>query len=85
MLQQNQQSALPETIRVKVQRGFRCWQNGRIAAVNPGDVVEVPRALALEMRGAGKAYMVEDAVNVQANFVPERKRLAKAGSAKSVN
>lgn len=82
--QQQQQSGLPEVIRVKAQRGFRGLVNGRFGVANPGDVVDVPRDLAMELRGAQKAYMVDEELKTQANFVPERKRISKAAPSVAV-
>lgn len=74
MLNHSPNQGLPETIRVRVQRGFRGLINGRFAIANPGDVVEVPRALAMEMRGSGRAVMSDEPLVTQKDYLPERKK-----------
>lgn len=76
MIQQQQQpnQGLPEVVRVRAQRGFRGLINGKFDAASPGDVVDVPRALAMELRGAGKAVMTNEELLVQKGYVPERKK-----------
>lgn len=76
MLQQPNQP-LPEVIRVRALRGFRASIDGVLSVVNPGDVVEVPRTLAMEMRAANKAVMTEDPLKRQKDFLPERKKAGK--------
>jgi hypothetical protein len=78
MLQQSPNQPLPETIRVRALKGFRAHVDGTFGIVNPGDVVEVPRALAFEMRAAGKAVMTEDKPLRQTSYLPARKKLDKA-------
>jgi hypothetical protein len=80
MITQNQQpnQALPEVIRVRAQRGFRGPIDGKFSIASPGDVVEVPRALAMELRGAGKAVMTDEDLKRQAGYLPERKKGGKA-------
>ena len=70
MLTQQPNQGLPEIIRVKSQKGFYAPLDGKLELVNPGDVVDIPRALAMEMRGAGKAYMVEEELKRQKNYLP---------------
>lgn len=70
MLPQAPNTALPEIIRVKAQKGFYAPLDGKLELVNPGDVVEIPRALAFEMRAAGKAYMVNDPIKRQKDYKP---------------
>ena len=65
---------LPDIIRVKVVRGFRGLIDGQFGVANPGDVVEVPRGLAMEMRGAGRAVMTNDDKHRDPKYLPERKR-----------
>lgn len=72
----NPNQTLPESIRVRGQKGFYAHIDGKLELVNPGDVVEIPRALAFEMRAAGKAHMVSDPLKRQKDYVPE---YAKAG------
>lgn len=71
---QQQNQGLPDIIRVKVLRGFRGHIDGRFGIAVPGDVVEVPRELALQMRGAHRAVMTEAELKRQTNYLPERKR-----------
>jgi hypothetical protein len=74
MLQQSPNQPLPETIRVKVLKGFRAHVDGTFGIVNPDDVVDIPRALAFEMRAAGKAVMVDAPLKRQTNYLPARKK-----------
>lgn len=78
MLQQSPNQPLPEMIRVRALKGFRASLDGVFAIVNPGDVVEISRTLAMEMRAANKAVMTEDPVKRQKDFLPERKKTGKA-------
>lgn len=78
MLQQSPNQPLPETIRVKALKGFRAHVDGAFGIVNPGDVVEIPRVLAFEMRAAGKAVMTEEAPKRQKDYVPARKKVGAA-------
>lgn len=75
------QDTLPDEIRVEALRGFRAHVNGRFIVVNPGDVVTVARATAIDLRMANKAIMTDKPMKVQENYLPERKR--PASSAKS--
>ncbi len=79
MQQQAPNQALPEAIRVRAQKGFRAPVDGIFGIVNPGDVVEIPRALAMELRAAGKAVMTEEPLKRQKDYLPERKKAAKGG------
>lgn len=74
MIQQQPNQALPETIRVRAQKGFRAHVDGAFGVVNPGDVVDVPRALAMELRASGKAVMTEERKQRQVDYLPERKK-----------
>lgn len=76
MLTQQQQAnqALPEVIRVQAQKGFRAHVEGKFGVVNPGDVVEIPKVLAMELRAAGKAFMTDAELKRQKNYLPERKK-----------
>lgn len=78
MLQQNPQQppnqALPEIIRVRALKGFRAHVNGQFGIVNPGDVVEIPTVLAMEMRAANKAVMTDEDLKRQKSYLPERKK-----------
>lgn len=65
---------LPEIIRVRAIRGFRGLIDGQFGVANPGDVVEVPRALAMEMRSCGRAVMTDAEKSRQKDYLPERKR-----------
>jgi hypothetical protein len=80
VLQQNPQQApnqaLPEIIRVRALKGFRASVNGQFGIVNPGDVVEIPTVLAMEMRAANKAVMVDEDLKRQKAYLPERKKNA---------
>lgn len=79
----NPNQTLPETIRVKGQKGFYAHIDGKLELVNPGDVVEIPRALAFEMRAAGKAHMVSDPLKRQKDYLPEYAKAGKGGDAMS--
>lgn len=72
--QQNPNQALPEIIRVRAQKGFRAHVDGQFGVVNPGDVVEVPRVLAMELRGAQKAVMTDAEKVRQKDYLPARKK-----------
>lgn len=74
MLQQQPNQALPETIRVRALKGFYAHVDGRLSVVNPGDVVEVPQALAMELRHASKAVMTDADMKRQKAYLPERKK-----------
>lgn len=76
--QYNPNQQLPETIRVKAQKGFYAHIDGKLAIVNPGDVVDIPRQLACDMRAAGKAYMVDEPLKRQKDYVPPYVRPAAA-------
>lgn len=78
MLQQQPNQALPEVIRMRALKGFRASINGEFGIVNPGDVVELPRVLAMEMRAANKAVMVDADLKRQKDYLPERKKAGKA-------
>ena len=70
MLTQQPNQGLPEIIRVKAQKGFYAPLDGKLELVNPGDVVDIPRPLAMEMRGAGKAFMVDEELKRQKGYLP---------------
>lgn len=72
MLAPNQ--GLPEIIRVRAIRGFRGVVDGQFGIANPGDVVDVPRALAMEMRACGRALMTNDEKVRNVKYLPERKK-----------
>lgn len=74
---------LPDYIRVEALKGFRAHVDGRFAIVNPGDVVEVSRATAIDLRMANKAIMTDKKPNVQKDYLPERKRTALAEKKRS--
>jgi len=80
MLQQNQMvgfQGLPEIVRVKALRGFRGLIEGVQGEANPGDVVDVPRELAIGLRYGNKAVMVDPekvAKKRQENYLPARKK-----------
>lgn len=61
MLQTQQQSNVPEIVAMEIRRACRVPVNGVITEVWPGSVVEVDRALAVDLRMANKAVMVESA------------------------
>lgn len=65
---------LPDVIRVQALRGFRGFIDGQFGIANPGDVVEVPRALAMEMRACGRAVMTDKEKHRAKDYLPERKR-----------
>lgn len=67
---------LPEQIKVEALKGFRGHVKGAFTIVNPGDVVVVSRALAVELRMANKAVMTDKPERIQENYLPERKRPA---------
>lgn len=68
-------SVLADLIRMEALKGFRAPVDGVFGIVNPGDVVEVPRAVAIDLRSANKAIMTEKAVRRQKDYLPERKRI----------
>lgn len=74
MLTQAPNQPLPETIRVRAIKGFRGVIDNVFGVASPGDVVHVPRALAMELRGAGKAVMTDEQPKRQDNYLPERKK-----------
>lgn len=76
--QYNPNQPLPEIIRVKAQKGFYAHIEGKLSIVNPGDVVDIPRQLACEMRAAGKAYMVDEPLKRQKDYLPDYARPEKA-------
>lgn len=78
MLQQNPNQPLPEVIRMRALKGFRATVDGQFGIVNPGDVVDIPRTLAMEMRAAGKAVMTEEQPKRQKDYLPARKKEGKA-------
>lgn len=69
---------LPDIIKVEALKGFRAHVDGRFTIVNPGDVVEVSRATAIDLRMANKAVMTDKKPMVQKDYLPERKRAALA-------
>lgn len=81
MLNTNQQGgmALPEVIRMRALKGFRGVIDGAWGIANPGDVVDVPRDLAMTLRYGEKAVMVEPQTKKvrQENYVPPYKRAPK--------
>jgi hypothetical protein len=76
--QYNPNQQLPDTIRMKAQKGFYAHIDGKLAIVNPGDVVDIPRQLACDMRAAGKAFMVDEPLKRQAGYMPDYARPEKA-------
>jgi len=70
----NPNQALPETIRVEALKGFRAVIAGQFGVANPGDVVEVPLQVAIDLRVAGKAVMTDKDLKRQKDYLPERKR-----------
>lgn len=75
---QNMQfNGLPDVIRMRAIKGFRGQVDGQLGIVNPGDVVDVPRDLALTLRYGQKAVMVEPTTQKKrsgAEWLPERKK-----------
>lgn len=65
---------VPELVRVRALKGFRAQVNGVFSIVNPGDVVTVAKAVAVDLRQSNKAVMTTDPENIQKNYLPERKR-----------
>lgn len=67
---------VPEVVRVKALKGFRGLIDGSIGIANPGDVVDVPRDLAISVRFGGKGVMVDPSTEKvrQQNYLPERKK-----------
>lgn len=57
---QQQADGIPDFVRVKAQRGFRGIADGRFQEVKVGEVVEVSKALAVELRMSGKAHMTQE-------------------------
>ena len=78
MQQQQPNQSLPEIIRVKAQKGFYASVEGQFGLVNPGDVVEIPRSLAMELRASGKAHMTDAKLLRQKDFVPDYAKADKA-------
>jgi hypothetical protein len=70
----NPNSQLPDIIRVRAVKGFRGPVEGRFTIVQPGDVVEIPRILAFELRAAGKAVMTDAELKRQKDYLPARKK-----------
>lgn len=68
--------SLPDYIKVEALKGFRAHVDGRFTIVNPGDVVEVSRATAIDLRMANKAVMTEKKPVMQKEYLPERKRVS---------
>lgn len=65
---------IPDMVRVRALKGFRAVVKGQYSIVNPGDVVTVPKATAIDLRQANKAVMTDEAEKTQQNYLPERKR-----------
>lgn len=67
MLQAQANMGLPDVIRVKALKGFRALtkDNNQFTIVRPGDVVEVDRQLAMELRMHRKAVMVNEELKRQ--------------------
>lgn len=74
MLQMNPNQVLPEVIRVRALKGFRAHVDGRFGIVNPGDVVEVTKEVAVDLRMGQKAVMTDAALHRDKNYMPEHKR-----------
>lgn len=72
---------IPEMVRVRAIKGFRAPVKGVFSIVNPGDVVTIPKSVAIDLRQANKAVMTDEAEKTQANFLPERKRPKAASKA----
>ncbi len=72
---QNPSAGLPEIIRVQALKGFRGNIDGAFGVASPGDVVDVPRDLAVTLRFGNKAIMVDPRKEKvrQANYLPKRK------------
>jgi hypothetical protein len=78
MLQQSVNThGLPDLIRVRALKGFRAVADGAFQIVNPGDVVDVSRETAWELRLYNKCVMTSDE---KRRTPPEE--LAKAKAAK---
>ena len=69
-----QDPTLPDVIRMKALRGFRTQVGGRFSIVNPGDVVEVDKLTAMDLRLANKAISTSDPIKQDASYMPARKR-----------
>lgn len=86
MLQQmSPNQGLPDIIRVKALKGFRGLADGTFGIVNPGDVVDVPRELAFELRAANKAVAVTDERKRVEPAVVAQQRLARKRAVDPVN
>lgn len=76
------QDGIPDRVNMKALRGFYAPVNGRFMSVNPGDVVEVDKALAVDLRLAKKAVMVSEAPHMNKDYLPARKRPAGRAASK---
>lgn len=76
---------IPDMVRVRALKGFRSPVNGVFSVVNPGDVVTVPKAVAVDLRQSNKAVMTTDPETIQKNYLPERKRPKTVEKAAKVN
>lgn len=65
---------IPDMVRVRALKGFRAVVKGQYSIVNPGDVVTVAKATAIDLRQANKAVMTDEPEKVQKDYLPERKR-----------
>lgn len=75
-----EKTEIPDRVRVRALKGFRAHVNGQFSVVNPGDVVTVDKATAIDLRQSNKAVMTTDAERIQKDYLPERKRIQKAAS-----
>lgn len=68
-------TGVPDFVKVECLKGFRAHVDGKFTIVNPGDVVTVAKATAIDLRLSQKAVMTDKAERVQKDYLPERKRM----------
>lgn len=72
------QAVQPSTpLKIEVAKGFWAHIQGQFQVVNPGDVVECDRQVAVMAIAAGKAQLTDKSPVRQTNYLPERKRKPK--------
>lgn len=81
MLQQGMQSDFSQIVKVEAQKSFYFKDGQRMAVANPGDVVEVPLGVAIELRMAQKAHTTDKELQRQKDYLPARKRAQSAKTA----
>jgi hypothetical protein len=61
-------------VRVKAHKGFFAVVDGKLGQVNPGDVVDLDRAIARDVVSKIELVAPTTALVRQTNYLPERKR-----------